>query len=159
MTGHFTPTDYRLSDLMERYWTNFAKTGNPNASELPDWPRFGRDGRYIQFLKDGHVAVARDLRRAQCALYRNWILAQMHSKLSHRLYGNAQGKITSGIALVGTDGRHLRGLKKATTPKPAAAAPRIRARLRVYGAIHPPVPAARLEGIAVDAEKRRYLPP
>jgi para-nitrobenzyl esterase len=79
MTGHFTATDYRLSDLMERYWTNFAKTGNPNGSELPDWPRFGRDGRYIQFLTDGHVAVAHDLRNAQCALYRKWILARMHS--------------------------------------------------------------------------------
>lgn len=78
MTGHFTPIDYRLSDLMERYWTNFAKTGNPNASGLPAWPPFGRDGRYIQFLEDGHVAVDHDLRLPQCVLYRKWILAQMH---------------------------------------------------------------------------------
>jgi para-nitrobenzyl esterase len=80
MTGHFTATDYRLSDLVQRYWTNFAKTGNPNASVLPDWPRFGRDGRYIQFLEDGQVAVAHDLRQTQCALYRKWILAQMQGR-------------------------------------------------------------------------------
>ena len=23
---------------MGKYWTNFAKTGNPNGADLPDWP-------------------------------------------------------------------------------------------------------------------------
>ena len=32
------PEDRKLSDLMQRYWTNFAKTGNPNAPDLPNWP-------------------------------------------------------------------------------------------------------------------------
>jgi para-nitrobenzyl esterase len=77
MTGHFTATDYRLSDLMERYWTNFARTGDPNAPGLPDWPRFGRDASYIQFRFDGHVAVAHALRQAQCTLYNKWMLAEM----------------------------------------------------------------------------------
>ena len=31
-----------LADIMNSYWTNFAKTGNPNAEEtqLPTWPSF-----------------------------------------------------------------------------------------------------------------------
>ena len=28
------PEDYKLSDLMQTYWTNFAKTGNPNSPGL-----------------------------------------------------------------------------------------------------------------------------
>ena len=29
--------DYALSDQMTDYLTNFAKTGNPNAGDLPEW--------------------------------------------------------------------------------------------------------------------------
>jgi Carboxylesterase type B len=32
--------DQRTSDMMATYWTNFAKTGNPNGSGVPEWPAF-----------------------------------------------------------------------------------------------------------------------
>jgi para-nitrobenzyl esterase len=32
------PEDRALSLQMQRYWTNFAKTGNPNGIRLPEWP-------------------------------------------------------------------------------------------------------------------------
>lgn len=35
------PQDQALSDLMGSYWSNFAKTGDPNAEGLPHWPTYG----------------------------------------------------------------------------------------------------------------------
>ncbi|WP_284331750.1 carboxylesterase/lipase family protein [Dyella flagellata] len=34
----WTPADHQVSDLMQGYWANFIKTGNPNGAGLPAWP-------------------------------------------------------------------------------------------------------------------------
>lgn len=35
--------DFTVSSFMQRYFANFIKTGNPNNTELPDWPLFSQD--------------------------------------------------------------------------------------------------------------------
>jgi para-nitrobenzyl esterase len=64
-----TDADARLSDVMQRYWTNFAKTGDPNGAGLPKWPKFATTSRdYIEFATSG-PAVKQSLRRPFCDLF------------------------------------------------------------------------------------------
>ncbi len=68
--GTFTDTDHKLADLIETYWTNFAKTGNPNGPTQPQWPEFDKSQTYIQFTQEGEVKKSQSLRGSQCNLYR-----------------------------------------------------------------------------------------
>lgn len=36
----------QLSDAMVRYWTRFARTGNPNSRATPAWPRYRASDRF-----------------------------------------------------------------------------------------------------------------
>jgi para-nitrobenzyl esterase len=43
----WTPEDYAVSKVMQEYFANFIKTGNPNGAGLPSWPKFSEGQRLL----------------------------------------------------------------------------------------------------------------
>jgi para-nitrobenzyl esterase len=65
----YDSVDETLSDQMQGYWTNFAKSGNPSGESLPGWPKFDPSARaYIDLSANGRV-VREGLRREACDLF------------------------------------------------------------------------------------------
>ncbi len=57
------PEDRKLSEQMIGYWTNFARTGDPNGKGLPHWPRYDTDKQLIHL--DSTITSGPDALRAQ----------------------------------------------------------------------------------------------
>ena len=49
---HWEDWDHEIADLLSSYWTNFAKTGDPNGEGLPEWPRYETDGDLALVVRD-----------------------------------------------------------------------------------------------------------
>ena len=53
----FTPTDHQLGDIIQTYWTNFAKYGTPDGPGIPNWqPWNAAQEPYMTFTEDGTAA-------------------------------------------------------------------------------------------------------
>lgn len=61
-----TQDDERLAQLMNAYWTNFARTGDPNGEGLPSWPLYNTQNEEILDIElDGKPAAKPDPRKAR----------------------------------------------------------------------------------------------
>lgn len=59
-----------ISNLMIQYWTNFAKTGNPNApKQKPFWPLFKNDNDVMDFLP-GKIGVFDAAKTHHCVFWK-----------------------------------------------------------------------------------------
>jgi para-nitrobenzyl esterase len=51
-----------LSEMMAKYWTNFAKNGDPNGEGIPTWPAFRDSEETVMYLKGRpHTAPVQNL--------------------------------------------------------------------------------------------------
>jgi para-nitrobenzyl esterase len=46
------PADYKVSEIMQAYFANFIKTGNPNGKGLTDWPAYRADAHFERLWLD-----------------------------------------------------------------------------------------------------------
>lgn len=74
----FTAADRQLSNVMENYWTNFAKTGNPNAAGLPMWDAWNEnDEPYMEFAANATAVPRRSFAPPFCHLSSERIRSQL----------------------------------------------------------------------------------
>jgi len=58
-TGEFwLEEDFAMARAMSGYWTNFAKTGNPNGTNLPNWARYEPQNHSTQLLSNPIKTIA-----------------------------------------------------------------------------------------------------
>ena len=58
-TGDFwLEEDFAMARAMSGYWTNFAKTGNPNGANLPNWARYEPQNHNTQLLSNPIKTIA-----------------------------------------------------------------------------------------------------
>ena len=57
----WTEDDFKVSEAMASYWVNFVKTGNPNGSGRPNWPKSdSKDGYQVMHLSGKNMHATAD---------------------------------------------------------------------------------------------------
>ncbi|MBD2701552.1 carboxylesterase family protein [Spirosoma sp. BT702] len=60
------PKDKEVAQLMNTYWANFARTGDPNGKGMPPWPVYDpKKSEVFEFRADGSAANTPDDRKAR----------------------------------------------------------------------------------------------
>jgi para-nitrobenzyl esterase len=65
----FTPASKAASEQIQRYWTNFAKTGNPNGGSDLEWPELTADAN-VRINLALEPSLVTDFRAEECAFWR-----------------------------------------------------------------------------------------
>jgi len=66
-------SDRQLSQQMQKYWANFARSGDPNGSGLANWPPYSSAGGWqVMFLDEKSEARKDELRGRYLFLSGAW---------------------------------------------------------------------------------------
>jgi len=91
--ANWTSEDHQLASRIQQYWTNFAKSGDPNGAALPRWPMFDHERAMVMDLgPESRVAAITDGARLK-RIDRVYAVARFVNK-------HVYGVIATGLALL-----------------------------------------------------------
>ncbi len=80
---------------VQRYWTNFVRTGSPNGAGLPHWPTVGARGTYLSIEPSGTKAK-NGLRTEVCDLmYEDMTVLTLRHSRAKSLFSLPEGALTN----------------------------------------------------------------
>ena len=63
---HWSDGDFKVSQAMATYWSNFVKNGNPNGSGMPQWPKSEAANQYqVMHFSGKEISARADTFRAR----------------------------------------------------------------------------------------------
>jgi len=78
-----SPTDEIIANIMNAYWANFAKSGNPNGDGLPVWPQYKiENNQILEIQPDGEIIGKSDPRQVRLDLIEKAL--KIRTKLQNR---------------------------------------------------------------------------
>ena len=72
LAGKTTDSDHKIVDMMQGYWTNFAKGGNPNGDGLPEWVSATANEDDTLVVNDNTKTVTGFRRPMLALVYQGW---------------------------------------------------------------------------------------
>ncbi|CAL1541951.1 unnamed protein product [Lymnaea stagnalis] len=70
-SANYTARERQLSVDMMTWWTQFAKTGNPNSASADTWPRYTTRDQIYVIIDTNDVRLGAQLRHHECAFQEN----------------------------------------------------------------------------------------
>uniref|UniRef100_A0A8C0EBV0 Carboxylic ester hydrolase n=1 Tax=Bubo bubo TaxID=30461 RepID=A0A8C0EBV0_BUBBB len=81
LAGYATEEENKLSRTVMRYWTNFARNGNPNGEGLVHWPQYDLDERYLEI--DLMQKAAKKLKERKMEFWTQLTKQMMNERREH----------------------------------------------------------------------------
>jgi len=72
LASYATDKDKSIAALMQTYWTNFAKTGDPNGADLPQWPQSTDAAPQTLVVDDSTKAISNFRKNTLAIIYMGW---------------------------------------------------------------------------------------